>query len=114
MQEFGGELEVVYPPVSIRAEPPVAVVDANVQRRGTRAVAEAYLRFLYTDEGQEIIARHHYRPSRADALKQNAGRLPALELFPVTAVARGWGAARQRFFADGGEFYRIVKARAPR
>ena len=64
VQEAKGELEIVYPPSSILAEPHVAWVDANVERKGTREVAEAYLRFLYTEAGQEIIAKHHYRPIR--------------------------------------------------
>ena len=63
VREAKGELELVYPPISIRAEPHVAVVDANVDRKGTRAAAEAYLKFLYTDEAQEIIAKHFYRPT---------------------------------------------------
>src|SRR5262249_30141876 len=67
--EAKGELEIVYPQASIRAEPPVAVVDSNVDRKGTRAAAEAYLKFLYTDEGQEIIAKHFYRPSNEAVLK---------------------------------------------
>ena len=64
VKEAKGELEIVYPPISIRAEPHVAVVDANVDRKKTRAAAEAYLKFLYTDEGQEIIAKHFYRPEQ--------------------------------------------------
>jgi|SRR5579884_2074064 len=107
--ESGGELELVYPPVSIRAEPYVAVVDAVVDRKGTRAAAEAYLRFLYTDEAQEIIARHHYRPINPDVLRKHAGELRDLDLFPVTGVAAGWGEAQERFFADGGVFDGIYK-----
>jgi sulfate transport system substrate-binding protein len=107
--ESGGELELVYPPRSIRAEPYVAVVDANVDRKGTRAAAEKYLRFLYTDEAQEIIARHHYRPTNPEVLKKHAGELREVELFPVTAVAAGWGEAQDRFFADGAVFDGIYK-----
>jgi sulfate transport system substrate-binding protein len=108
VEEAHGELELVYPPASIRAEPYVAVVDANVDRKGTRAAAEKYLRFLYTDEAQEIIARHHYRPSNADVLKKHA-ELRDLDLFPVSTVARDWGEAQQKFFADGGVFDGIYK-----
>jgi sulfate transport system substrate-binding protein len=102
--ESSGALELVYPPASIRAEPYVAVVDANVDRKGTRAAAEAYLKFLYTDEGQEIIARHHYRPIDPKVLKKHARAFPDVTLFPITRVARDWGAAQDKFFAEGGVF----------
>jgi sulfate transport system substrate-binding protein len=108
VEEAHGELELVYPPLSIWAEPYVAVVDANVDRKGTRAAAEKYLRFLYTDEAQEIIARHHYRPSNPDVLKKHP-ELRELDLFPVGTVARDWGEAQQKFFADGGVFDGIYK-----
>jgi len=104
VREAKGELEVVYPPSSIRAEPHVAVVDANVDRRGTRAAAEAYLQFLYTDEAQEIIARHGYRPRNAAIMARHARQLPPIELFTIHACAGGWEDAQQRFFADGGVF----------
>jgi sulfate transport system substrate-binding protein len=107
--ESGGDLELVYPPLSIRAEPYVAVVDATVDRKGTRAAAEKYLGFLYTEEAQEILARHHYRPTDPDVLKKHAGELRAIDLFPVTAVAAGWGEAQDRFFADGAIFDGIYK-----
>jgi sulfate transport system substrate-binding protein len=109
VQEANGELELVYPPLSIRAEPHVAVVDANVERRGTRAAAEAYLKFLYTDQAQEIIARHFYRPINAAVQKRHAAIFPELQLFPVTAVAQDWDAANQRFFAEGGIFDQIYQ-----
>lgn len=109
VREAKGELEIVYPSVSIRAEPHVAVVDANVQRRGTRDAAEAYLKFLYTDAAQEVIARHHYRPSNADVLKQHADQLPEIPLFPVTAVARDWDDAQAKFFAEGAVFDSIYQ-----
>ena len=111
VQEAGGGLEVVYPPLSIRAEPHVAVVDANVRRKGTRAAAEAYLKFLYTDEAQEVIARHFYRPINPDVRKRHADRLPEIELFPVAAVAPDWDAAQQTFFAEGGVFDQICSPR---
>lgn len=104
-----GELELVYPPVSIRAEPHVAVVDANVDRKGTRHAAEAYLRFLYTPEAQEIIAKHFYRPSEDSVRKQHADKFPDITLFPVTAVARDWDDVQQRFFTQGAVFDQIYQ-----
>jgi sulfate transport system substrate-binding protein len=112
VQEAGGQLELVYPPLSIRAEPQVAVVDVNVDRKGTRAVAEAYLQFLYTEEAQEIIAGHYYRPINPAVAKKHAAKLPPVELFPVTTVARGWGEAQEMFFAEGGVFDRIYLSKA--
>jgi sulfate transport system substrate-binding protein len=97
--------------VSTRAEPYVAVVDANVERKGTRAAAEAYLKFLYADEVQEIIAQHHYRPINAAVLKKHAADLPSLDLFPITAVAAGWGQAQQKFFAEGGVFDQLCQSK---
>lgn len=107
--ETPGELEVVYPPVSIRAEPFVAVVDANVDRKGSRAVAESYLKFLYTEEAQHILAKHHYRPIDEAVRKQYATQLPELTLFPITAIAQGWEDAQQKFFASGGVFDSIYQ-----
>jgi sulfate transport system substrate-binding protein len=108
--ESGGELEIVYPPLSIRAEPHVAVVDANVRRKGTAAAAEAYLNFLYTDEAQEIIARHYYRPIKPEILKKHAPNLPELSLFPITRIVAGWDEAQEKFFAEGGVFDQIYSA----
>lgn len=105
--EAHGELELVYPPLSIRAEPPVAWVDANVRRKGTQRAAEAYLKYLYTDEAQEIIARHHYRPSNEAVRLRHLDSLPDIQLFPVSRVARNWDDAQQRFFAEGGVFDQI-------
>ena len=85
------------------------MVDANVDRKGTRAVAEAYLKFLYTDAGQETIARHFYRPIREDVLAKHADVFPKIELFPITAIVPSWDAAQQKFFADGGVFDAIYK-----
>jgi sulfate/thiosulfate transport system substrate-binding protein len=102
-------VEVVVPPVSILAEPVVAVVDATVARRGTRRVAEAYLRYLYSEEGQEIVARHHYRPAAEASRSRYADRFPSLELFTVDAVFGGWGAAHRAHFADGGTFDRVYR-----
>jgi sulfate/thiosulfate transport system substrate-binding protein len=96
--------EIVLPSVSILAEPPVAVVDANVDKRKTRAVAQAYLEFLYTDEGQEIAAKHHYRPRSAQVAKKYADRFPSLALFTVDEVFGGWRRAQKAHFDDGGVF----------
>jgi len=104
VQESGGGLEIVYPSRSIRAEPYVAVVDANVDRKGTRKIAEAYLKFLYSDEGQETIARHFYRPIREEVLAKYADRFPTIDLFPITAIAADWNAAQEKFFAEGEVF----------
>ena len=88
VQEAKGGLEIVYPPISILAEPFVAVVDATVDRaKGHRAAAEAYLQYLYTDEGQNIIAKHYYRPSNAAVLQAHAADFPNIELFPITKIA---------------------------
>jgi sulfate transport system substrate-binding protein len=103
--ESHGGLEIVYPPASIKAEPHVAWVDANVDRNGTREVAEAYLRFLYSRPAQEIIAKHHYRPIDADVLTKHA--FPAIQLFQIGAFVRDWEEAQARFFSDKGVFDRI-------
>lgn len=107
--ETPGELEIVYPSASIRAEPFVAVVDANVDRKGTRAVAEAYLQFLYTEEAQHILAKHHYRPINESVRKKYTAQLPELTLFPITAIAANWDDAQQKFFANGAVFDSIYK-----
>jgi sulfate transport system substrate-binding protein len=102
--EYKGEVEIVYPPVSILAEPSVAWVDVNVTRRKTEAYAKAYLEFLYTDQAQEAIAQHGYRPISPQILKKHADRLPAIDLFPITILAKDWDDAQQKFFADNGIF----------
>ena len=107
--EAEGELELVYPSMSILAEPHVALVDQNVDRRGTRSVAQKYLEFLYTPEGQAIIAKHFYRPSDASVLEQHRAAFPDLRLFRITEISKGWEDAQTRFFADGGEFDRIYE-----
>jgi len=102
--ESRGELEIVYPSLSILAEPHVAVVDANVDRKGTRDAAEAYLKFLYTEAGQEIIAKHFYRPADEKCLAAHASKFPQLELFPITKIAENWDAVQAKFFAEGALF----------
>lgn len=112
VKEANGELEIVYPKASIRAEPHVAVVDANVDRRGTRAQAEAYLKALFTPRAQEIIAKHHYRPTDPEVLAKYRDQFPAIELFPITTLAQGWDEAQERFFAEGATFDRIYLPKA--
>jgi sulfate transport system substrate-binding protein len=108
-KESGRELELVYPSASIRAEPFVAVVDANVRRKGTQAAAEAYLTFLYTEEAQNILARHFYRPIEPSVLRKYPA-LREITLFPITTLAANWDEAQQRFFAEGGVFDEIYRA----
>jgi len=109
VQEANGELEIVYPPVSVLAEPHVAVVSANARRKGTTGAAEAYLKFLYTEEAQEVIARHYHRPSSEAVWKRHSARFPALTLFRVTSLAPGgWEEAQKRFFAEGGVFDQVM------
>ena len=108
--ESNGALEIVYPPISILAEPPVAVVDANVERRHTRAAAEAYLQFLYTDAAQEIIAANFYRPINAEILRRHAATFPDIRLFAVTTIATDWTDAYAKFFDDGALFDSIYGA----
>jgi len=107
--EARGDLDIVYPPISIRAEPHVAVVDASVDRKKTRAVAEAYLKYLYTDAAQEIIAKHYYRPANEAVLKRNAARFPTLRLFSIKEIALDFPDAHKQFIAEGGVFDRIYK-----
>jgi sulfate/thiosulfate transport system substrate-binding protein len=109
VREANGELDLVYPPISIRAEPHVAVVDDNVDRKKTRAAAEAYLKFAYTDEGQEIAAKHFYRPQNEAILKKHAESFPEIKLFPVTDIAKDFADAHKQFIAEGGVFDSIYK-----
>ncbi|HVZ61715.1 MAG TPA: sulfate ABC transporter substrate-binding protein [Terriglobales bacterium] len=110
-EEYQGDLEIIYPPVSIRAEPSVAWVDSNVARRKNEAYAKAYLDFLYTEQAQEAIARHGYRPINPEVLKRHRDRLPQIELFPVSILAKDWDEAQQKFFADNGIFNVIHPAK---
>lgn len=102
VQESKGALQIVYPSTSILAEPTVAWVDANVEKHGSAKLARAYLEFLFTEEGQEIIAKDGYRPFRADVLARHEDILPELDLFPIEAIARDWPDAQQKFFAENG------------
>jgi sulfate/thiosulfate-binding protein len=103
----GNAFEIVAPSVSILAEPPVSVVDKVVDKRGTRKVAEAYLRYLYSPEGQEIAARDGYRPRNADIAAKYASKFPKLPLFTVDDTFGGWQKAQSTHFADGGTFDQI-------
>lgn len=104
-EELGeGEFDIVVPSLSILAEPPVTVVDGNAQRHGTSEVAEAYLRFLYTPEAQEMIARNYYRPRDPEVARRYEDRFPELNLVTIGEEFGGWQRAQQRFFADGGVF----------
>jgi sulfate transport system substrate-binding protein len=108
INEFGADkFEIVAPPVSILAEPPVAVVDKNVAKHGTRQVAEAYLNFLYTPEAQEIIARNAYRPRSAAAFRKYASSFPKIRLFTINEVFGTWRQAQKAHFNDGGTFDQI-------
>ena len=109
VREAKGALELVYPPISIRAEPHVAVVDANVDRRNTRAAAEAYLKFLYTDAAQEIIAKHYYRPMNAAILSKHGATFPNIRLFDITEIAKSFADAHKQFIAEGGVFDSIYR-----
>jgi sulfate transport system substrate-binding protein len=108
----GDDFEIVVPSLSILAEPTVAVVDKVADKRGTREVATEYLAFLYSDEGQEIAARHFFRPSNQDVLAQHAGQYPKLELFTIDDVFGGWTKATQDHFADGASFDQIFASAA--
>jgi sulfate/thiosulfate-binding protein len=103
------KFDIVAPSVSILAEPPVAVVDKVVDKRGTRKVAEAYLKFLYTDEAQEIIAKNYYRPAVEKEAKKYASQFPAVKLFTIADVAGDWTKAQKTHFADGGVFDQIYQ-----
>ncbi len=107
ISEAKGDLELIYPSLSILAEPHVALVDANVDRRGTRTAAKKYLEFLYTSEGQKIIAKHYYRPSDSAVLATHRASFPDLRLFRIDEISKGWDDVQSRFFADGGEFDKI-------
>ena len=107
-KEFAGKVDIVYPSLTILAEPPVAVVDRNVDKRGTRALAEEYLKYLYTEEGQDIIGRNFYRPAVSQkAQAKYARQFPKIDLFTIDQGFGGWTRADKEHFADGGSFDRI-------
>jgi len=109
--EFGDKFEVVYPNTSILAESPVAVVDKVVDKRGIRKQATAYLEFLYSPQGQDIIARHALRPRSESIAKKYATAFQPITLFTVNDVFGGWKNAQKKHFSDGGEFDKIYQSR---
>jgi sulfate transport system substrate-binding protein len=107
-RELGKDkFDIVVPPTSILAEPAVSVVDKVVERRGTRKLAQAYVEYLYSPQGQEIAAKHYYRPSDPDVGAKYSSRFPAVALFTLAEVAGDWRKANQVHFADGGVFDRV-------
>jgi len=107
-KEFGARFDVIAPSISILAEPAVAVVDRNVDKKGTRAVAEAYLQYLYSEEGQDIAGKHFYRPAvSAKAQAKYAKQFPKLNLFTIDEAFGGWTRAAKEHFADGAAFDQI-------
>ena len=110
--DTAAKFEIVFPSLSIKAEPPVAVVDGNVARRGTREVAEAYLQHLYSPEGQRLAAKHHYRPSRPESVPASAiAHFKPIPLVTIDEAFGGWAKAQQLHFADGGFFDQIYRPR---
>jgi sulfate transport system substrate-binding protein len=110
VREIGKDkFDIVMPSESILAEPPVALVDKIADKHGTRAVADAYLRFLYTPEGQQLAAKHYFRPRLPDAAAQSAGEFPPLKLFTIDDAFGGWHKAQATHFADGGIFDQIYQ-----
>ncbi len=110
-QEFGDSFEVVYPKSSILAESPVAVVDKVVNKLGNRKQATGYLQFLYSEQGQEIIAKHFFRVRSEPVMKKYAGSFKPINLFTVDDVFGGWKAAQKKFFDDGAEFDQIYQTK---
>ncbi|MEF7617055.1 sulfate ABC transporter substrate-binding protein [Aquincola sp. MAHUQ-54] len=108
LKEFGADkFDIVYPPSSILAEPPVTIVDKVVDKKGTRAVAQAYLEYLYTPEGQEIAAKNFYRPIDPKVAAKYEKNFPKIQLFTIDEVFGGWAKAQKTHFADGGTFDQI-------
>lgn len=107
-REFGGDYEVIYPTWTVLAENPVSVVDKVVDRRGTRAEAEAYLKYLWSDEGQEIAAKHHLRPRSAKVLAKYRKDFPQVGTFTVDEVFGGWKKAQKEHFDDGARYDQVI------
>lgn len=108
VKELGqGRFEIVVPSISILAEPPVSIVDKVVDKKGTRAAAEAYLRFLYSKDGQEIAAKNYYRPRDREVAQRYRDVLTKVKLFTIDEVFGGWRAAQAKHFAEGGIFDQI-------
>lgn len=110
IREFGKDrFEIVAPPLSILAEPPLAIVDAVADRKGTRAAADAYLKYWYTKEGQDIAARNSYRPRDPEVAKKYEASFAKVELFTIDEVFGGWTKAQKEHFAEGGVFDQIYR-----
>ena len=109
-KEFGAKVDIVYPSISILAEPPVTVVDKNVDRKGTRKVAEAYLQYLYSDEGQEIAGKNFYRPINDKIKAKYEKALPKLPLFTIEQAFGGWDKAAKDHFSDGAIYDQIFQS----
>ena len=108
LKEFGSDkFEIVAPSLSILAQPAVSVVDKNVDKKGTRAAAEEYLKYLYSDEGQDLAGKHFYRPTTEKATAKYAGQFPKLNLFTIDEAFGGWTQAKKVHFSDGGTFDQI-------
>ena len=105
------KFDIVYPSLSIEAAPPVAVVEKVVDKRGTRKLATAYLEFLFSPPGQEIIAKHAFRPRDETVLQKLAGRFPAIKTFNVEQTLGSWAEVQTKHFADGGIYDQIVVKR---
>lgn len=106
-KEFGNKVDIVYPSLSIVAEPPVSIVDKNVDRKGTRKVAEEYLNYLYSDEGQDIAGKNYYRPISPKAQAKYLKQLPKIPLFTLEQAFGSWAKADKEHFADGASFDQI-------
>ncbi len=112
IHEIGKDrFEIIVPSVSILAEPPVTVVDKVAKKHGAAEIAKAYLEFLYTDEGQEIIAKHYFRPRSEAILKKYADKYPPIPLFTIDELFDGWQKAQAKHFSDGGVFDEIYQAK---
>ncbi|HYG65413.1 MAG TPA: sulfate ABC transporter substrate-binding protein, partial [Thermoanaerobaculia bacterium] len=113
VRELGdkGEFQIVIPSLSILAEPPVTVVDKVANKRRTAALAKAYLEYLYTPQGQEIAARHYYRPRNAEVAAKYAQQFPQVQLITIDQVFGGWTQAQKAHFADGGILDKIYEGR---
>jgi sulfate transport system substrate-binding protein len=110
LKEFGADkFEIVYPSISVLAEPPVSIVDKVVDRKGTREVAQAYLEYLYTPQGQEIAAQNFYRPRLPEVAEKYSKQFPKIELFTVDDLFGGWTKAQKTYFDDGGVFDQIYQ-----
>jgi sulfate transport system substrate-binding protein len=110
VKELGKDkFAIIIPSISILAEPPVTVVDKVVNKHGSRPVAQAYLEYLYTEEGQQIAAKNYYRPRLASVATQYTDQFPKVNVFTVDEVFGGWQKAQQTHFADGGTFDQIYQ-----